>query len=153
MKAKRFHYGDNGTFGWEFEINDMSEEIKAAAKEQIINALVHIGMKMHEFAVKLVPVAEKNGGALRDSIAFKVEPDEQAVYIGSNSEYATYVELGTGQYSEVGGTPEKRWVYRDPLTGETRIGVPQKPRHFIKPAVADHGDTYKQILRKYLSGK
>lgn len=150
MKSKRFHYGDNGTFNWEFEINDMSEEIKAAAKEQVLKALVHIGMKMHELAVKLVPV---DTGALRNSIAFKVEPDEQAVYIGSDSEYATYVELGTGEYSEVGGTPEKRWVYRDPLTGETRIGVPQKPRHFIKPAVADQADTFRQILHDYLSGK
>lgn len=150
MKAKRFHYGDNGTFGWEFEINDMSEEIKAATKEQIINALTHIGFKMVEYAKKLCPV---DTGALRNSIAFHVDADEVSVTVGSNSEYATCVELGTGQYSEVGGTPEKRWVYRDPLTGETRIGTPQKPRHFIKPAVADHGDTYKQILQKYLSGK
>lgn len=136
------------TFKFEYEINDMSEEVKAAAKEQLLLALVHIGMKMHEMAVKLVPVKTS---ALKNSIAFKVEPDEQAVYIGSNSEYASYVELGTGEYSEVGGTPEKRWVYKDELTGETRIGVPQKPRHFIKPAVANQIDTFKEILKDYLS--
>ena len=93
-------------FNFDFEINDMTEEVKAAAKEQLVQALVHIGMKMHELAVKLAPV---DTGALKNSIAFRVDPDEQAVYIGSNSEYAVYVELGTGQYSEVGGTPEKRF--------------------------------------------
>lgn len=150
MKAKRFHYGDNGTFGWEFEINDMSEEIKAAAKEQILKALNHIGLKMVEYAQKLCPV---DTGRLRQSITYQVDDDETSVTVGSNSEYATYVELGTGEHSEVGGTPEKRWVYRDPLTGETRIGVPQKPRHFIKPAVADHESEWREIMHKELSGK
>ena len=148
LKSKRSHY-DTGNFSWEFEIKDMSAEIKAAAKEQILRGLARIGMKMQEYAVKLCPV---DTGALRNSIAFKVEPDEQAAYVGSNSEYATYVEYGTGDYSELGGTPEKRWVYRDPLTGETRVGVPQKPRHFIKPAVAEQGDTFKAIMEDALSG-
>lgn len=147
MKSKRFNYG-GGTFSWEFEINDMSAEIKAAAKEQVLRGLSRIGAKMHEYAVKLVPVRT---GALRDTIAFQVDPDEPAVYIGSNSEYAAYVELGTGEYSDVGGTPQKRWAYKDEATGEWRIGVPQRPRHFIKPAVADHGDTYKEILKEELS--
>lgn len=44
------------TFSFNFEIKDMTEEVKAAAKEQLLQALVHIGMKMHEMAVKLVPV-------------------------------------------------------------------------------------------------
>lgn len=147
MKSKRFNYGD-GIFSWEFEINDMTDEIKAATKEQILRALVHIGQKMHEYATNLVPVRTGN---LRNSIAFQVDPDEMSVYIGSNSEYAAYVELGTGKYSEVGGTPEKRWVYQDEATGEWHIGVPQRPRHFIKPAVADHGDTYKEILIEELT--
>ncbi len=147
MKSKRFNYG-NGTFSWEFEITDMSEEIKAAAKEQVLRALSRIGSKMHEYAVKLVPVKTT---ALRDSIAFRVDPDEPAVYIGSNSEYATYVELGTGEYSEVGGTAEKRWAYQDELTGEWRIGTPQKPRRFIKETIGKYInarlDMYLKILR------
>lgn len=70
------------TFSFNFEIKDMTEEVKAAAKEQLLQALVHIGMKMHEMAVKLVPV---DTGALKNSIAFRVDPDEQAVYIGNLS--------------------------------------------------------------------
>lgn len=148
MKSKRQSYGDGGMFGWEFEIKDMSEEIKAAAKEQILEGLIRIGLKMAEFARNLCPV---DTGALRQSIQFEVDPDEPSVTLGTNKEYAPYVELGTGEYSEVGGTPEKRWVYRDELTGETRVGIPQKPRHFIRPAVADHEDTYKAIMSDALS--
>ena len=147
MKSKRFHYGGS-SFSWDFEINDLSEEIKAAAKEQIINGLNRIGMKMVEYAQKLCPV---DTGALRQSISYQVDPDEVSVTVGSNSEYAAYVELGTGQYSEVGGTPEKRWAYKDDATGEWRIGVPQKPRHFIRPAVADHGDTFREIMKDALT--
>ena len=139
---------NNFSFSWDFDITDMREQVKAAAKEQILKGLVRIGKKMQEYAAKLCPV---DTGALRDTIAFKIEPDEQAAYVGSNSEYATYVELGTGQYSEVGGTPKKRWTYRDELTGETRISGGQKPQHFIKPAVADHIETFKAILEDALS--
>ena len=138
------------SFSFNFEIKDMREAVKAATKAQSLKALVHIGMKMHEMAVKLVPV---DTGALKNSIAFQVDPDEQAVYIGSNKEYATYVELGTGQYSEVGGTPKKRWTYTDELTGETRIRGGQKPQRFIRPAVADQIDTFKDILQDYLSAE
>lgn len=76
LKSKRSHY-DTGNFSWEFEIKDMSAEIKAAAKEQILRGLARIGMKMQEYAAKLCPV---DTGALRNSIAFKVEPDEQAAW-------------------------------------------------------------------------
>ena len=130
------------------EFIDNSEEVKSAMHDALIRALEKIGMTAEKYAKRLCPV---DTGALRNTIAFKVEPDEQAVYVGSNSEYAVYVELGTGEYSEVGGTQEKRWTYRDELTGETRIGVPQKPRHFIKPAVTDHGDTFRAIMHNALS--
>ena len=47
--------------------------------------------------------------------------------------------------------PEERWVYRDPLTGETRIGVPQKPRRFIKKTIEEYLDDYKQLVKEILS--
>lgn len=136
------------SFGFYFNITDMTEAVKAATKEQLVQALNRIGLKMTDYARKLCPV---DTGALSRSIQYEVDAEELSVTLGSNSEYATYVELGTGQYSEVGGTPKKRWAYKDELTGEWRIGVPQKPRHFIKPAVADHIDTFKTVLEDELS--
>lgn len=47
-------------FEFDYEINDMSEEVKSATKEQLQRALVHIGMKMHEMAVKLAPLHQEH---------------------------------------------------------------------------------------------
>ena len=139
---------DNFSFGWEFNTTDLREQVKAAVKERLLNGLIRVGLKMTEYARKLCPV---DTGKLQRSIQFYVDPDEPSVTLGTDNEYATYVELGTGRYSEVGGTALKRWTYYDKVTGETRIGVPQKPQHFIKPAVSDHIETFKAILEDALS--
>lgn len=56
---------------------------------------------------------------------------DKAVYIGTNVEYAPYVEYGHQQYGGGGH-------------------VPAKP--FIRPAAADHNDEYEKIMRKALIG-
>lgn len=137
-------------FRFTYEIKDLSEEAKQASHQQLLNGLVRCGMKMQEYATKLAPVKT---GALANSVAFKIEPDEKSAYVGSNSEYAAYVEFGTGKYSELGGTPKERWVYYDKAHDVFRMGYPQKPRPFIRPAVANHIKTYQNILVNALKGK
>lgn len=61
--------------------------------------------------------------------------DGDSVEVGTNVDYAVYVHEGTGKYAIGGGTPKERWVYRDELTGEFRMGYPQRPRRFIKNAI------------------
>ena len=51
--------------------------------------------------------------------------DKMAVYIGSNVEYAAFVELGTRR---------------------------TKAQPYIKPAVMDHGGEYKKIVKEFLKG-
>lgn len=137
-------------FRFTYEIKDLSEEAKQASHQQLLNGLVRCGMKMQEYATKLAPVKT---GALANSVAFKIEPDEKSAYVGSNSEYAAYVEFGTGKYSELGGTPKERWVYYDKAHDVYRMGYPQRPRSFIRPAVANHIKTYQNILVNALKGK
>lgn len=119
---------------------DNSEEILKAFDAASIRALVKCGMKAHEYSAKLVPV---DTGALRNSLAFKVDPSEPAAYIGSNSEYAAYVELGTGKYV-AGGRPTP-WVYQDGK-GNWHHTNGQRAQPYLKPAVADHPQTYKRII-------
>lgn len=57
-------------------------------------------------------------GRLRNSITHQTETD--AVYVGTAVEYAPFVELGTSR---------------------------QKAQPYIKPAVADHAEEYKQIAK------
>lgn len=57
------------------------------------------------------------------------EGDEKAVYLGTNVEYAIPVE----------------WGHMMPN------GKPAPPYPFIKPAIENHVDEYKAIVKKYLS--
>lgn len=134
-----------------FELTDNSDLVKSAVQEQILQALEAVGIQAEsDIKLAMTETWPETGtdivdtGRLRNSIAHQVVEDEKAVYVGTNSEYGAYVHEGTGKYAAGGGgTPKERWVYRDPLTGETRIGVPQKPRRFIK-------DTVEKYLAGYL---
>lgn len=124
---------------------DNSKEFLAAFSAAKERALEKCGLAAESFAVRLAPVAPVNGGNLRDSITHKVAENE--VYIGTDVEYAAYVELGTGKYAE-GGRPTP-WVYQD---DEGRwhwtAGNPAQP--YLKPAVADHKQTYRNIIKDEL---
>lgn len=115
------------------------QETFAAA---IRRALERCGMQAEGYAKDLTPV---DTGNLRNSITHKVL--EKEVHIGTNNEYAAYVELGTGKEAE-GGRPDP-WVYQD---DEGRwhwtAGNPAQP--YLKPAVADHKQTYRNIIEDEL---
>lgn len=75
--------------------------------------------------------ADKGGGYGSYSGTVGTERDK-AVYIGTNVEYAPYVEYGHQQYGGGGH-------------------VPAKP--FLKPAVTDHIDEYKKIIETALKSE
>ena len=145
--------------GWEYHLVDNSDLVKNAAQEKILQALETLGIQAEgDVKISMNEVWPETGtdivdtGRLRNSIAHQVVEGEKAVYVGTNSEYAAYVHEGTGKYAiGGGGTPKERWVYRDPLTGEARIGVPQKPRRFIKKTIEEYLDDYKQLVTEILS--
>ena len=72
----------------EVVIKDNSEEFLKALPEQIEQALTAIGLTAESYAKQECPV---DTGRLRNSITHAVETGEQAVYIGSNVEYAAFV--------------------------------------------------------------
>lgn len=69
----------------EVVIKDNSAEFLKALPEQIEQALTAIGLTAESYAKQECPV---DTGRLRNSITHAVETGEQAVYIGSNVEYA-----------------------------------------------------------------
>lgn len=69
----------------EVVIKDNSEEFLKALPEQIEQALTAIGLTAESYAKQECPV---DTGRLRNSTTHAVEAGEQAVYIGSNVEYA-----------------------------------------------------------------
>jgi phage gpG-like protein len=127
--------------------NDYSDEVLEAFDEACIRALERCGNQAVGYAYDLAP---KDTGTLARSVDKRVVDSEPAVYIGTNSEYGAYKEFGTGHYSTIGGgTPKKRWVYMDE-EGNWRIGKPQPATPYLKPAVANHVGTYKNIIKDEL---
>lgn len=102
------------------EIHDNSEEIANDIKSALLRGLETCGLVAEGYAKKLAPV---DTGNLRNSITHDVDDGEPAAYIGTNVEYAPYVCLGT---------------------------IHMKAQPFLKPAVADHANTYRKIIEKEL---
>lgn len=124
----------------EIEFTDNSGMVLEEFKSACLRALTRCGMKAESYAVDLVPVDTSN---LKQHITYAVDEEEPAVYIGTNVEYAAYVELGTGKYYP-GGRPTP-WVYQD-AKGNWHMTHGQRAQPYLKPAVADHGQTYKNII-------
>lgn len=93
---------------------DNSKEVLATLKMAKKRGLEAIGINAEGYAKGLSPV---DTGRLRNSISHAV--DEDAAYIGTNVEYAPYVELGA----------------------RGRQGV-----HFLQKAATEHTDEYKKLL-------
>lgn len=126
------------------DFTDNSKEVLAAMHEAAARALEKCGLVAEGYAKKLCPV---DTGNLRNSITHTVDEQEPAAIIGTNNEYAAYVELGTGKYAE-GGRPTP-WVYQD-AKGNWHMTHGQRAQPFLKPAVADHAAQYRDILESAL---
>lgn len=126
-----------------------ADEILSAMQEAAITALEKVGIQAEKYAKK---AAQVDTGRLRNSIAHMVttKAGEQAVYIGTNAEHAVYQELGTGQYYP--GGRKTPWAYQDEK-GNLHWTRGNKAVPFLRPAVQDHKQTYKNIIEDTLKGK
>ena len=123
------------------DITDNTAEVLAALKQAKDRALEIIGGKCESYAKGLVPV---DTGTLRNSITHQVDGD--TVIVGSAVHYAPYVELGTGnQYS-----PPPEWMQNNAPRGSGIIKASQKPRPYLRPAVENHIDEYKNVVENEL---
>ena len=127
-----------------FEFTDNSKEVEKEFEAACLRALTKCGLTGEGYAKRLAPV---DTGNLRNSISHTVDDSEKAAYIGTNVEYAAYVELGTGIYY-LGGRTDP-WVYQD-AKGNWHMTHGQKAQPFLKPAVADHASTYRGIIEDEL---
>ena len=123
------------------QITDNSAEVKAALEQAKARAREIIGGKIESYAKGLVPV---DTGALRNSITHAVDGD--TVIAGSAILYAPYVELGTGkEYS-----PPPEWMENNAPRGAGIISRSVKPRPYLRPAVENHIDEYKNVIETEL---
>lgn len=129
-----------------------TKEVLAALGDASERILTMIGIKAEKYAKALCPVGTVEstgkkgyrGGTLRNSITFNVEENE--VTIGTNVEYAPYVELGTGPNF----TPPPEWESFDAPRGSGIGHGYVKPRKFLQLAIADHMEEYANIIKTEL---
>lgn len=92
-------------------------------------------------------------GALKASITHTVEEDKGI--IGTNMEYAPYVELGTGKFAKNGHGRKTPWAYEDPKTGELIWTAGQRPQPFLHPALSENAEAiqndFKTEVRKKIT--
>ena len=102
--------------GVSYESTDNTEEFKSALQNAIERGLEAIGVTAEGYAKEDCPV---DTGNLRNSISHAIKDKE--VYIGTNVEYAPYVELGTFKMDA---------------------------RPFLKPAATNHSSEYKSLMEE-----
>lgn len=137
----------------DFKLTNNSGKLLQAVREYRDEKLEEIGQRAEDYAQRLTPVgtpestgiAGYRGGTLRKSITHKVIDD--TVYVGSNVEYAPYVELGTGIYATDGNGRKSPWVWVD-KNGKAHYTRGMEPKHMLKKSIADHLDEYKKIIKK-----
>lgn len=127
-------------------IKDNSEEVLNAFKEQLRIGLEAVGMKAEGYAKDNTPV---DTGRLRNSMSHKVYMSDSSVYIGTNVEYAPYVEFGTGIHASNGIGRQEPWSYDDEK-GVEHVTRGIKAHHMIKKAATEHNSEYKRIIEAAL---
>lgn len=97
-----------------YTYKDNTKEVLSALERAKKRGLEAIGLSAEGYAKKETPV---DTGRLRNSISHAT--DDEAAYIGTNVEYAPYVELGA----------------------RGRDG-----KHMLKRAATEHTDEYKRLM-------
>lgn len=155
--------------GNDIKVNIYVDDVKKYTEESILQALETIGLKAESYAKMKCPVDTgllRNsithavaGEQVSISTYSASRPDEEGniksgtytahapgqkgeyrIYIGTNVEYAPYVEMGHKQ--QVG-----RFV---PKLGKRLKAQSVKAQPYIRPAIMDHMNEYEQILKNTL---
>lgn len=97
------------------------KEVIEAKNDAIARALEAVGIQAEGDVASLAPV---DTGRLRDSITHETHAEEESVYVGTNVEYGKYQEYGTSK---------------------------MRAHPFLKPGIMNNLETYKSIVKKFLS--
>ena len=109
------------------------------------NALERACLIVENSAREKAPV---NTGNLRNSITHTVNGNEGVV--GTNVEYAPYVEFGTGLFSSQGdGRQDVPWRYQD-AEGNWHTTSGQNPQPFLEPALNENRGRIQRIFDEEL---
>lgn len=114
--------------------------------EMLKSALTESALVVETSAIKKVPV---DTGQLKGSITSEILYDRARV--GTNVEYAPYVEYGTGLWAEEGNGRQTPWRYQT-ADGEWHTTIGQQPQPWLRPALEENRDLILDIFRSKIVG-
>lgn len=110
-------------------LDKLNYKLENLANLNVSKALNKACLVVENEAKRLCPV---DTGDLRSSITHEVH--NNVGIVGTNKEYAPYVEYGTGIFASEGNGRDTPWSYQDD-EGNWHTTVGQKPQPFLEPAV------------------
>jgi phage gpG-like protein len=133
---------------------DNTDKVIAEMKLAKLRALEIIGQNAEKFAKAICPVGTVEstgkkgyrGGTLKGSITHNAT--DESVEIGTDVEYAPYVELGTGPHFQAPPDWEQFDVPTPSGVGHSYV----HPRPYLRPAIEEHLAEYKDIIKQELGG-
>ena len=120
MKTYNFTVANNEHVYVVEEVEDNTEVVVNAIQSAVLGALESCGLLATSYAKASCPVRT---GRLRSSITEETSASENRVYIGTDVEYANYVECGTSK---------------------------QKEQPYLRPALNKHESQYRTIFANAL---
>lgn len=123
-------------------LDRLEVKLNALKNMQISTVLNECCLLVENDAKRRCPV---DSGQLRNSITHEVI-DGNVGRVGTNVEYAPYVEYGTGLFSSKGNGRQTPWSYQD-AQGNWHRTSGQKPQPYLQPALDSNRRTIMQKLK------
>ena len=128
-------------------LDKLNYKLETLAKLDVSKALNKACLVVENEAKRLCPV---DTGDLRNSITHEV--DDGVGIVGTNKEYAPYVEYGTGIFAVEGNGRDTPWSYQDD-EGNWHTTIGQKPQPFLKTALDKQKKNVIKIFKETLQNK
>lgn len=120
------------------------ENLKTISVEQAVNEACIL---VENDAKRRCPV---DTGELRMSITHEIEETSEnraTGAVGTNLEYAPYVEFGTGIFSSLGNGRQDKWSYKD-AKGEWHTTIGQHPQPYLYPALDTNRAEIEELIKQ-----
>lgn len=123
-------------------------EVKTTLQKAQIRALHKIGILVEGEAKKNIRDNKSvDTGRLMSSITHQVDEASKSVVIGTNVEYAPYVEKGTGIHAADGDGRKTPWVYEDE-NGKKHFTHGQEPKPYLMPAIENNKNKVGELVEQ-----
>ena len=124
---------------------DNSDKAMDWMRDSALKAIEEACILVETSAVLNAPPGET--GKLAQDITHQAKQEGSSTrgFVGTNTEYALFVELGTGEFAKNGDGRKTPWRYQAD-NGKWYTTTGQRPQPFLEPAFIDNKEQIKRIM-------